>query len=142
MDTLTATERSRVMASVKSANTRPELAIRKLLHRFGFRFRIHVRALPGTPDLVFPSLHKVVFVNGCFWHGHTCRRGQVRPQINSEFWASKLDRNLARDQENIEALRQLGWQAFKLWECEIPSGDWIQPLMQFLADPAGRIEGR
>lgn len=123
------------MASVKSVNTRPELTIRKLLHRFGFRFRIHVRALPGTPDLVFPALRKVVFINGCFWHGHSCRRGQARPHTNQEFWAAKLDRNVARDQENIGALRQLGWEAFVLWECEIPSGDWILPLMRFLAEP-------
>lgn len=135
MDRLTTSERSQRMASVKSANTRPELTMRKLLHRFGFRFRVHVRALPGTPDLVFPGLYKVVFIDGCFWHGHTCRRGQVRPQTNKEFWAAKLDRNLARDQENVEALRQLGWGAFRLWECEIPSGDWIQPLMKFLEEP-------
>jgi DNA mismatch endonuclease (patch repair protein) len=135
MDILIANERSRQMALVKSADTRPELVVRKLLHRFGFRFRVHVRTLPGTPDLVFPGLHKVVFIDGCFWHGHTCRRGQIRPQTNRAFWNAKLDRNLARDQENIEALRQLGWGAFRVWECEISSGNWIQPLMLFLAEP-------
>lgn len=137
MEILTSSKRSRQMALVKGVDTLPELAVRKLLHRFGFRFRVHVRALPGTPDLVFPALQKAIFVDGCFWHGHSCRRGQVRPKTNTAFWNAKLDRNLARDRENIDALQLIGWSAFRVWECEIPSGDWIKPLMRFLSEPHG-----
>ena len=89
--------RSRIMASVKSKNTTPELAVRKLAHRLGYRFRLHRRDLPGTPDLVFPKYQTVVQVNGCFWHGHKGCRNSVAPKSNSEFWKEKIEGNQARD---------------------------------------------
>jgi DNA mismatch endonuclease (patch repair protein) len=93
MDTLTRAQRSETMSRVRAADTRPELTVRRFVHRMGFRYRLHVRALPGSPDLVFPSRRKVIFVHGCFWHGHGCRSGLNRPASNVGYWTKKLERN-------------------------------------------------
>lgn len=109
------------MASVKGKHTRPELIVRKYLHRRGLRFRLHDRSLPGKPDLVFPKFRAVVQVHGCYWHRHVGCRYATTPSTNTEFWREKLDRNVGRDKRNEFALRELGWNVFVVWECETRS---------------------
>lgn len=116
-DTFTRAERSRIMAAVKSRDTSPELVVRKLVHAMGYRYRLHVRSLPGTPDLVFPRLRKVIFVSGCFWHMHHCGRCRV-PQANRGYWLKKLKRNAERDRRTGQKLRRLGWRVMVIWECQ------------------------
>jgi DNA mismatch endonuclease (patch repair protein) len=112
-------QRSRIMRAVKDRDTAPELAVRSLTHRMGYRFRLHRKDLPGKPDLVFPRLHKALFVHGCFWHGHNCARGSRAPKTNAEYWRAKIRRNSLRDAANIEALKAKGWKAAVIWECEL-----------------------
>ena len=118
MDHLEERERSALMARVRGRDTKPELIVRRLTHRLGFRFRLHRRELPGSPDLVFVSRRKVAFVHGCFWHQHKCKRG-TRPASNTEFWNSKLDRNRQRDREAVKLLKKDGWKILVIWECEV-----------------------
>ena len=119
VDTVSPDIRSRIMAQVKSKDTKPEMTVRRLLHGLGYRYRLHRRDLPGRPDLVFPSRNKVVFVNGCFWHGHSgCVRATV-PATNREFWLAKLERNQARDSRNNVLLVDRGWEVMTVWECEL-----------------------
>src|ERR1700678_2347755 len=110
MDTFTPAQRSAVMSRIRGKDTKPEMAVRRMVHRLGFRYALHRRDLPGNPDLVFPARGRVIFVHGCFWHGHTCRAGQNRPSSNQSYWKAKLDRNQARDAANRRRLRNLGWQ--------------------------------
>ncbi|MGQ0637542.1 MAG: very short patch repair endonuclease [Planctomycetaceae bacterium] len=117
-DTLTATERSRVMAAVKSCDTGPELLVRRLVHRLGYRYRLHVRALPGTPDLVFHRLGKIINVHGCFWHMHRCPHCRI-PASRRTYWVAKLRRNAARDRRTQRALRRAHWRILTIWECQI-----------------------
>jgi DNA mismatch endonuclease (patch repair protein) len=111
--------RSEVMRAVKSANTTPEILVRRIAHSLGFRFRLHRRELPGNPDLVFPRLSKVVFVHGCFWHGHACARGARVPKANRAYWVAKVARNRARDKRVRRELASLGWKSLVVWECEL-----------------------
>jgi DNA mismatch endonuclease (patch repair protein) len=111
--------RSRTMRAVKGFDTAPEMMVRRLVHRMGYRFRLHRKDLPGKPDLVFPRLQKVIFVNGCFWHGHDCPRGARAPKANAEYWRTKIGGNIVRDRANIAALRKQGWLAAVIWECEL-----------------------
>src|SRR5438105_2600699 len=97
MDTLTADKRSELMSRVRSRDTKPELRVRTMIHKMGFRYSLHRRDLPGNPDVVFSVRRKIIFVHGCFWHGHRCRSGQNRPTSNQTYWSSKLDRNKRRD---------------------------------------------
>ena len=117
--TETPEQRSRIMRAVKGHDTAPELIVRRMVHAMGFRFRLHRKDLPGKPDLVFPKLHKVVFVNGCFWHGHDCARGARAPKANAEYWRAKISRNSLRDAANAMALKDKGWRAAVIWECEL-----------------------
>lgn len=117
-DRWTKDTRSRLMSRVKNKNTRPELLVRSLLHRIGYRFRLHRRDLPGSPDIVLPKHRKAIFVHGCFWHGHDCPKGK-RPKTNREFWDAKLDLNIDRDRQNLEDLKRNGWEALTVWECEL-----------------------
>lgn len=110
--------RSRQMSLIRSRDTKPELRVRRYLHAAGLRYRIHARELPGTPDLVFPGRHAVVFVHGCFWHKHPGCRAARLPKSRLDFWEPKLDSNAARDQLVQEQLRGLGWSVFVIWECE------------------------
>jgi DNA mismatch endonuclease (patch repair protein) len=119
MDNLSREERSRLMSRVRSKDTRPEMAVRHLVHGMGFRYRLHRRDLPGSPDLVFLRLRKVMFVHGCFWHSHGCRRAGRLPTSNGDFWRAKLSRNAERDASNQDTLRGLGWEVLIVWECEI-----------------------
>lgn len=106
------------MRAVKSRDTAPEMAVRRAAHAMGYRFRLHRRDLPGTPDLVFPAKHVALFVNGCFWHGHSCRRGRRKPKANAAYWRRKIARNRARDRTARAALGASGWRAAVVWECE------------------------
>lgn len=110
--------RSKNMAAIHSRDTSPEMYVRRALHGAGFRFRLHVRQLPGTPDIVLTRYKTAVFVNGCYWHGHACKRDH-RPTTNSEYWREKIARNVARDQHNQVALREEGWRVEVVWECEL-----------------------
>ncbi len=105
------------MAAVRSKDTTPELVVRRLVHAMGFRYRLHVESLPGCPDLVFPRLRKVILVNGCFWHMHTCRRSRI-PSSRRGYWVKKLERNASRDKRNLRLLRKAGWYVLVAWECQ------------------------
>lgn len=111
--------RSRNMSAVRSRDTKPELAVRRMLHAAGFRFRLQRRDLPGKPDLILPRYRVAVWVHGCFWHGHTCPKGQVRPRTNPDFWACKLEENQRRDARNFQNLIAAGWNPRVLWECTL-----------------------
>ena len=117
-DVFTPEQRSRVMAQVKGRDTTPEIAVRSLLHRLGYRFRLHRKELPGTPDVVLPRHRTVVFVHGCFWHQHPGCEAAARPASNTEYWNRKLDANRARDSRNQAELERLGWRVVIVWECE------------------------
>jgi len=106
------------MRAVKSRDTTPEMTVRRLIHAMGYRYRLHRKDLPGKPDLAFVSARKVIFVHGCFWHGHKCKRGDRRPATNKEYWNRKLDRNIARDARNQARLGEIGWRSLIVWECE------------------------
>lgn len=120
-DKLTPSERSALMSRIRSKDTRPELAVRRMLHRMGYRYVLHDQRLPGTPDLVFPARRKIIFVHGCFWHGHDCGRG-FKPATNAEFWSAKIERNQARDREVQRELRGLGWESLTVFECALKPG--------------------
>lgn len=120
MDTLSPQQRSERMSRVRGRDTKPELMVRRIAHGLGYRFRLHRRDLPGTPDLVFPSRRKVIFVHGCFWHRHhdpACKLARM-PKSRLDFWATKLENNKNRDEKNIVRLHDLGWQTLVIWECQ------------------------
>ena len=118
-DYYSAQKRSEIMRRIRARDSRAELKVRRLTHRMGYRYRLHRRDLPGRPDLVFGKGHKVIFLHGCFWHGHDCRAGQNRPMSNTEYWEPKLNRNMARDAENQADLARMGWLVLVVWECEL-----------------------
>ena len=127
-DNLSPELRSRVMARIRSVDTLPEMKVRRLVHGMGYRYRLHRRDLPGTPDLVFPGRRKIIFVHGCFWHQHGCRRGS-RPTSNQDFWNRKLDGNVLRDRANIAALERTGWSVLVIWECETKDVEAVTPRL-------------
>jgi len=114
--------RSRIMRRVKSQDTRPEMLVRRVLHNLGFRYRLHRKDLPGSPDIVFGSRKLAVFVNGCFWHGHSCARGNRLPATNTPYWRRKISTNRKRDARNRRRLNRLGWSVITVWECRIEQG--------------------
>ncbi len=118
-DIKTPEQRSRNMAAIKGKDTKPEMIVRKYLFSRGLRFRVQVRKLPGNPDIVLPKYKTVIFVNGCFWHGHEGCRYFRLPKSNVEFWEEKIERNVARDFRNEAELKALGWRVIRVWECEI-----------------------
>ena len=118
-DTMTHEQRSRCMSAVKGKDTKPEMIVRKYLFSKGLRFRLHVRSLPGNPDIVLPKYKTVVFINGCFWHGHEGCKYYRLPKSNVEFWESKITNNKNRDVLNEIKLKELGWRVIRIWECEI-----------------------
>ncbi len=118
-DVMTTEQRSRCMAAIKGKDTNPELIVRKYLFSRGLRFRVQVRKLLGNPDIVLPKYKTVIFVNGCFWHGHEDCRYFRLPKSNVEFWKEKIERNVARDVRNEAELKALGWRIIRVWECEI-----------------------
>lgn len=117
-DIVDAATRSRMMSGIRSRNTKPEKLIRSLLHRQGFRFRLHVKDLPGKPDIVFPRYRAVIFVHGCFWHGHDCPLFKW-PKTRAEFWQDKIGRNRENDKRAMTALLASGWRVAVIWECTI-----------------------
>ncbi len=121
MDKLTPEQRHKCMARIRSKNTRPEMIVRRYLFANGYRYRIHVKSLPGTPDIVIPSLHTVILVNGCFWHGHEGCPNFVLPKSNVDFWHKKIERNRNRDHKERLQLRDLGWHVIVVWECQLMS---------------------
>ncbi|MBA3241916.1 MAG: DNA mismatch endonuclease Vsr [Acidobacteria bacterium] len=125
-DTFSRQRRSEIMGRIRSTDTRAELTVRSMLHRAGFRFRLHSKSLPGKPDIVMPGRKTVILIHGCLWHGHeNCRRGR-RPKSNTEYWNRKIDRNLSRDAANAELLRELGWKQIVVWECELKNMDALR----------------
>jgi DNA mismatch endonuclease (patch repair protein) len=125
--------RRRTMQAVKSKDTAPELLVRSLAHRMGYRFRLHRKDLPGKPDLVFPGRRKAIFVHGCFWHGHDCARGARVPKENRAYWLKKISRNRERDHASMAGLTDLGWKIKVIWECELKDEKPLRhELRQFL----------
>ncbi|HFI2199229.1 TPA: very short patch repair endonuclease [Pseudomonas aeruginosa] len=120
-DFLTPAERSDRMSRIRGKDTQPELALRKVLHRLGLRYRLHGAGLPGKPDLVFPRYRTVVFVHGCFWHRHDGCNIATTPKSNTPFWLEKFEKNVARDARVATQLEALGWRVFIVWECELGS---------------------
>ena len=121
VDTLTPAERSKRMGLIRGKDTKPEIAVRKLIHGIGYRYRLHEKKLPGKPDLVFASRRKVIFVHGCFWHRHPdpkCKLARM-PKSRLDFWRTKLEHNRGRDSRNQARLRQLGWEYLVVWECQL-----------------------
>jgi DNA mismatch endonuclease, patch repair protein len=131
-DSSTPEPRRRIMRAIKSRDTGPELFVRRVAHRLGFRFRVHRNDLPGKPDIVFPAKQKVIFVHGCFWHSHKCCGGRI-PAQNTAYWKEKLARTVLRDQAALTTLTELGWKVTVLWECELQNLDSVERrLRQFL----------
>lgn len=127
-------ERRALMARVRREHTEPELVVRRLLYRLGYRYRLHRRDLPGTPDICFPGRKKAVFVHGCFWHRHPgCRRAST-PKTRTSFWSDKFAQNVARDRRKLAALRRLGWHPLVIWECETENpAELVGVLSAFLS---------
>nr|WP_280514940.1 very short patch repair endonuclease [Aureimonas sp. ME7] len=131
-------KRSKLMARVRQKDTTPEMALRRTLHRLRYRFRIHVRTLPGTPDIVFPSRRKAIFVHGCFWHRHAGCHKMTTPKTRVEFWQAKFDRNVERDASVVRMLEDMGWSVLTIWECQTEVEDEMRRLAtDFLGPPGG-----
>ena len=131
----TSEARHRTMQAVKSKDTGPEMLVRRLLHAQGYRYRLHSKVLPGRPDLVFSSRKKVIFVHGCFWHGHQCARGKRVPISNREYWVKKVERNRKRDQHVAQLLRLLGWERKVIWECSLKKPERVRLVLdEFLTN--------
>jgi DNA mismatch endonuclease, patch repair protein len=135
MDQVSPVVRSRMMRAIRSKNTEPELLVRRVLHAAGYRFRLHRRDLPGTPDIVLPRYRTVVQVNGCWWHGHNCSRGRRRSSTNVEYWGPKLERNIRRQATADAAMAAIGWSVVTIWECDIEAG-----IVSLLATLHGRYK--
>lgn len=118
-DILTPQQRHECMSHIRAKNTKPEVIVRQYLYAAGFRFRIHVKKLPGCPDLVLPKYRTCIFVNGCFWHGHRGCRYATRPKSNAEFWQTKIQNNIRRDELSVQALETMGWKVITVWECDL-----------------------
>jgi len=132
-DSLSPERRSENMRRIRSKDTSPELVVRKLLHGLGYRYRLHKKDLPGKPDIVFPLRRCIVFVHGCFWHGHKGCRESRMPGTNREYWVTKLEKNYSRDRKHLRALRRLGWRVMVVWECQTENLNKLTPkLCRFL----------
>lgn len=118
MDVLTKKERSKRMSLIRSKDTKPELLVRHLIHSLGYRYRLHRKDLPGRPDMVFPARKKIIFVHGCFWHGHECKVGHI-PKSRLDYWVQKITRNNERDRSTLRRLRRMHWKCLVLWECQL-----------------------
>ena len=129
MDTISKEQRSRTMSRIRSNNTKPEMLVRRFLYANGFRYRVNVKTLPGTPDIVLKKFHLVIFIHGCFWHSHECQNGRM-PKTNVAFWQQKLTRNKERDAEVREKLRCMGWKTLIVWECQLKPAVRQQTLQE------------
>jgi DNA mismatch endonuclease (patch repair protein) len=126
------------MSRIRGKNSKPEIAVRKLIYSLGYRYRLHAKTLPGRPDLVFAGRKKVIFVHGCFWHCHGCKKGQP-PKSNLDYWSPKLQENINRDNKNVLELEAAGWEVLIVWQCEIKDIDNIErKVVSFLNDSKNR----
>lgn len=133
-DNLKPEQRSYTMSRIRSSNTNPERTVRSIIHRLGYRYRLHRRDLPGKPDIVLVSRRKIIFVHGCFWHRHSCRRGSLNPKSNQHYWENKLIGNVTRDRIHHTALEQAGWCVLTVWECQCKEPEQLTTtLSAFLA---------
>src|ERR1044071_7690724 len=135
MDKLSKQRRSEIMSRIRDKNTVPELKVRSLIHRLGYRFRLHSKSLPGKPDLVFPGRKKIIFVHGCFWHSHAdCPKGKP-PKSKLDYWMDKLATNRKRDEQHLQELRAQGWQALVIWQCQIKNTEVLtNTIITFLEE--------
>ena len=139
-DTRTKVQRRRIMQSVGQKNTGPEWSVRRLLHRLGYRYRLHRKDLPGTPDIVFPSRRKAIFVHGCYWHGHGCKKGRL-PKSNLDYWSPKIDSNKERDRRKQSELEAAGWEFRIVWQCETKDLERLeQVLVAYLESSTNTID--
>ena len=138
-DKLTPSQRHKCMSSIRGKHTKPEILVRKGLHARGFRFRLHNRKLPGSPDIVLPKYGVAIMVNGCFWHGHKGCRYATRPKSNVEFWDAKIARNRHRDEVTTAHLEALGWTVITVWECELRKNAGLNARLDALADEIVRV---
>lgn len=131
-DMFTKERRSEIMARITAKHTAPEMLVRRLLHRMGFRFRLHRADLPGKPDVVLPKLKTAIFIHGCFWHGHDCKKGSAKrkPKSNTSYWNRKLQRNVERDAIHAERLRELDWKRVVIWACETRSAEQLEERLR------------
>jgi DNA mismatch endonuclease (patch repair protein) len=135
MDRLSPEKRSALMSTVRNRDTKPEMVVRRTLHALGYRYRLHRADLPGKPDIVFPGRKKIIFVHGCFWHGHKDCKFAKPPKSRMDYWLPKLERNRLRDEDALAALQQRGWGVLVVWECEIkrePQDELATTLIDFL----------
>lgn len=126
MNEVAAAVRRRTMQAVRSKDTEPERTVRRLAYQLGYRYRLNRKELPGKPDLVFIGRRKVVFVHGCFWHGHDCKRGAREPKENNAYWVEKIARNKVRDKAHLATLAASGWRSLVIWECELRQLDRVR----------------
>jgi DNA mismatch endonuclease (patch repair protein) len=139
-DTRTIEQRSRIMRAVKTADTGPEMIVRRVLHAMGFRYRLHAKELPGRPDIVFRKRKKAIFVHGCFWHGHGCKTGKA-PKSKLEYWLPKIAANKARDERNVSTLQTRGWSVLNVWQCELKDTPVLrQSLSDFVISGENSID--
>ncbi len=141
-DVFTPEKRSAVMRRVKGRNTAPELKLRKLLARMGLRYRLHRKDLPGSPDIAMIGRKTAVFMHGCFWHGHPCKRGARQPKANADYWLAKIARNKARDAASLAKLDDMGWRAVVVWECELKDEATLEARLADLTASAGEPNRR
>ena len=140
VDSLTPEERSKLMGKIRGKNTKPELLVRSMLHRAGYRFSLHRKDLPGKPDIVLRKYNTVVFVHGCFWHRHKNCKIASTPKSNVEFWQAKFDRNVANDKKHTRKLREMGWHVLTVWECELKKPEKVLQRLEILLAARERIE--
>jgi len=134
MDRVSKDVRSRIMSCVKTKNTSAEMLLRSVVHRMGYRYALHRKDLPGKPDLVFSSRRKIIFVHGCFWHGHHCRYGRL-PKSRESYWSPKIDGNVVRDRKQQRLLRSQGWSVMTVWQCQLKKTDSLTDrIRRFLDD--------
>lgn len=132
-DIFSSQKRSDIMSKIGGKNTKPEILVRKFLFSRGFRYRINVKTLPGKPDIVLPKYKTVIFINGCFWHGHNCKKGKL-PSSNIDFWKEKISNNKSRDDKNSDLLAKLGWKVIIIWQCEISNINSRKIRLEFLLE--------
>ncbi len=130
MDRVSLEDRSRIMRAVGREDTTPELSVRRIAHKLGFRFRLHRKDLPGSPDIIFPKHRLCLFVHGCFWHRHHGCRKATTPKSNAAFWMDKFARNVERDGRKVEALRALGWKVAVVWECQSKNETVVESIIR------------
>ena len=118
------------MARIRGKDSKPELRVRSILHKFGYRFRLHNKQLPGKPDICLPKHKTVIFIHGCYWHRHDCKKGRSVPATNANFWETKFNGNIERDKRNLSDLEHLGWKTLVVWECEIKDPTHLQARLQ------------